>query len=92
MPLCVVRYDRLQAFDDPEALGDDQGVVSDLLVCPELFVSAAPVGDGREALSLVECEGKIDIARAKHAKLRCFDDRDWFIIEAAQRASVANPR
>ena len=45
--------ERLQAFDDSEALGDDQCVISDLLVAPERFVSAAPVGDGLKAFSLV---------------------------------------
>ena len=91
-PYRCERSKRTTGLEDSEPLGDDQRVVSDLLVCPEPFVSPAPVGHSLESLSLVEGEGTIDIGRAHHANLRRLDDGNRIVVEAEQYAPVADPR
>jgi hypothetical protein len=82
----------LQPFDDLEALCDDHRVVADLPVAPERFVSAASVGDGLEALSLVDRERKIDIACAKQSNLGGLYDGHRMIVEVEQHATVTDLR
>jgi hypothetical protein len=91
VPSCVVPRGTLETLDDSEPLGDDQSFVTERLVCPELLVSAAPVSQSLESLSLVEGEGKIDIGGAHHANLCRLEDGNGLIVEAEHCAPGAEP-